>query len=140
MNFFLNSDRRRRVAVSATPGKTKHFQTFYLSSTKRVKIIDCPGLIFPGINIDLSLQVLSGAFPVAQLREPYSTIEFIGQRIALWDRFKLKTPDEDCNPEDYAWSSHDICESYAKKKGYLTKTSRPDIYRAANEILRVALR
>lgn len=38
------------------------------------------------------------------------------------------------------WSPLDICEAWALKRGYLTaKASRPDTYRAANELLRMAL-
>lgn len=38
------------------------------------------------------------------------------------------------------WSPLEICEAWALKRGYLTaKASRPDTYRAANELLRMAL-
>lgn len=45
------------------------------------------------------------------------------------------------HPEnDDQWSAMDICEGWAKKRGYLTaKAARPDTYRAANSILRMAL-
>ena len=35
----------KKVSVSATPGKTKHFQTIHLSP--EVLLCDCPGLVFP---------------------------------------------------------------------------------------------
>jgi len=35
----------KKVSVSATPGKTKHFQTIHLSPD--VILCDCPGLVFP---------------------------------------------------------------------------------------------
>lgn len=38
------------------------------------------------------------------------------------------------------WSPLDICEAWALKRGYFTaKASRPDTFRAANELLRMAL-
>ena len=38
------------------------------------------------------------------------------------------------------WSAMDICEAFALKRGFLTaKAARPDTYRAANSILRMAL-
>lgn len=35
----------KKVSVSATPGKTKHFQTIHLS--ENIVLCDCPGLVFP---------------------------------------------------------------------------------------------
>lgn len=41
---------------------------------------------------------------------------------------------------DDTWSAMDICDGWAKKRGYLTaKAARLDSYRAANSILRMAL-
>jgi large subunit GTPase 1 len=37
--------RAKRVAESATPGKTKHFQTIHINED--VVLCDCPGLVFP---------------------------------------------------------------------------------------------
>ena len=38
------------------------------------------------------------------------------------------------------WSAYDICESWAIKRGFYTaKAARPDVYRAANHLLRMAL-
>lgn len=45
---------RKVVSVSRTPGHTKYFQTYYLTST--VKLCDCPGLVFPS-RVDKQLQV-----------------------------------------------------------------------------------
>ena len=35
----------KKVNVSATPGKTKHFQTLILPDERRVMLCDCPGLV-----------------------------------------------------------------------------------------------
>ena len=42
INALLGS---KKVSVSATPGKTKHFQTLPFSN--KVTLCDCPGLVFP---------------------------------------------------------------------------------------------
>lgn len=47
---------RKVVSVSRTPGHTKYFQTYYLTST--VKLCDCPGLVFPS-QVSRQLQVQS---------------------------------------------------------------------------------
>ncbi|RWS14927.1 guanine nucleotide-binding protein-like 1 [Dinothrombium tinctorium] len=123
---------KKVVSVSRTPGHTKHFQTIFL--TKTVKLCDCPGLVFPSIA-PRPLQVLMGCFPIAQLREPYSVIAFIAERIDLPKILNLKHP-----ANEDKWSAYDICEAWALKRGYLTaKTGRPDVYRAANHMLRMAL-
>lgn len=67
---------KKVVSVSKTPGHTKHFQTIYL--TPEVKLCDCPGLVFPS-KIPKPLQVLMGSFPIAQLREPFTTVKYVGE-------------------------------------------------------------
>ncbi|XP_026315234.1 guanine nucleotide-binding protein-like 1 [Hyposmocoma kahamanoa] len=62
---------RKVVSVSRTPGHTKHFQTIFL--TPQVRLCDCPGLVFPS-KVPRSIQILMGSYPIAQLREPYTTI------------------------------------------------------------------
>jgi ribosome biogenesis GTPase A len=37
----------KKVRVSETPGKTKHFQTLVL--TEDVTLCDCPGLVMPSV-------------------------------------------------------------------------------------------
>lgn len=42
--------------------------------------------------------------------------------------------------DDDTWSAMDICDGWAKKRGYVTaKAARLDSYRAANSLLRMAL-
>lgn len=123
---------KKVVSVSKTPGHTKHFQTIFL--TNQVRLCDCPGLVFPS-KVPKPLQVLMGSFPIAQLREPYSTIRFLAERINLVKMLRIDHPDN-----DDTWSPMDICDGWAKKRGYLTaKAARLDSYRAANSLLRMAL-
>lgn len=70
---------KKVVSVSKTPGHTKHFQTIFL--TENVKLCDCPGLIFPS-KVPKQLQVLMGSYPIAQLREPFTTIKYLGKILA----------------------------------------------------------
>lgn len=67
---------KKVVSVSRTPGHTKHFQTIFL--TPNVRLCDCPGLVFPS-KVPKVNQVLMGSFPIAQLREPFTTIKYIGK-------------------------------------------------------------
>jgi hypothetical protein len=128
------------VSVSRTPGHTKHFQTIFLA--KNVRLCDSPGLVFPSL-IPKSLQVLAGLYPIAQLRDPYTVIRYLAERIPIIDILQIKHPEvetEEDKEKDLKWSPLYITEAWAMKRRYFTaKAARPDTYRAANEILRMAL-
>lgn len=154
---------KKVVSVSRTPGHTKHFQTIFL--TPNVRLCDCPGLVFPS-NYPKQLQVLMGCYPISQLREPYSSIQYLAERVNVVEKLKLKPVDEvrvqkpAMNDRNYTsieikdkesgemkragtsgdWSAFTICESWAVHRGFLTaRSGRPDVYRAANHLLRMAL-
>ncbi|XP_067002632.2 guanine nucleotide-binding protein-like 1 [Anabrus simplex] len=123
---------KKVVSVSKTPGHTKHFQTIFLTSN--VRLCDCPGLVFPS-RVPKPLQILMGSFPIAQVREPFSTVRFLAERLDLPHLLALQHIER----ED-EWTSMDICESWALKRGFRTaRAARLDAYRAANHILRMAL-
>ena len=113
-------------------------QTIFL--TKSVRLCDCPGLVFPSL-VTKPLQVLAGIYPIAQLQEPFRAIRYLAERIPMVDLLKIKHPSEtDHNEKIIEWSPLDICEAWAIKRGYFTaKASRPDVNRASNELLRMAL-
>lgn len=149
---------KKVVSVSRTPGHTKHFQTIFL--TPNIRLCDCPGLVFPSYY-PKQLQVLMGCYPISQLREPYSSIQYLAERVNMVEKLKLKPVDEvrhqkpALNDRNYApakveeikkvgtseeWSAFTICESWAVHRGFLTaRSGRPDVYRAANHLLRMAL-
>nr|CAD7427509.1 unnamed protein product [Timema monikensis] len=123
---------KKVVSVSKTPGHTKHFQTIHLTST--VRLCDCPGLVFPS-KVPKTIQVLMGSFPIAQLRDPYSAIRYLAERCDLPKLLKLKHPEN-----DEEWSAIDVCDGWALKRGFYTaRAARLDTYRAANQLLRMAL-
>ncbi|KAG0236074.1 Guanine nucleotide-binding-like protein 1 [Actinomortierella wolfii] len=126
---------RTVVSTSRTPGHTKHFQTIHL--TDNLRLCDSPGLVFPSL-IPKSLQILSGMFPVAQVQEPYSVVGYLAERVHLPRLLRLDPPPYyDRGP--FRWSAFAICESYALQRGFLiAKAGQPDVYRAANAILRLA--
>lgn len=97
---------RKLVSVSSTPGHTKHLQTHYFESIERLElsvnhfnkvlVCDCPGVVFPRLNVPLSLQILFGSFPIAQTREPFSAIRFIAENCdpPIHEIYKLKPVEE----------------------------------------------
>lgn len=137
--------RKKVVSTSRTPGHTKHLQTIYLSES--VRLCDCPGLVFPG-NAPRELQILSGMYPIAQVREPYAAIKYLAERVPLIDILKLHVEiprlEEEHEEPGYisskGWTAWKICEAWAIKRGFRTaKAARLDVFRAANNILRLAL-
>ncbi len=64
INRFLTS---KKLQVSATPGKTKHFQTHIIGGS--CVFIDGPGLVIPNLNMDRASMVLGGILPIDTLSE-----------------------------------------------------------------------
>src|SRR6202008_3185687 len=69
----------KKVSVSSTPGKTKHFQTIHLSPT--LVLCDCPGLVFPQFATTKADLVCDGVLPIDQMREHTGPITLVVQRI-----------------------------------------------------------
>ncbi|ORX56147.1 P-loop containing nucleoside triphosphate hydrolase protein [Hesseltinella vesiculosa] len=132
----INSIMQRTVvSTSQTPGHTKHFQTIYLCDN--VRLCDSPGLVFPSL-LPRSLQILTGMYPIAQVQEPYSTVQYLCQRLPLEDILSLSPPYLD-EYDKFKWSAWLVCEAYAEQRGFhVAKAAGPDAYRAANAILRLA--
>ena len=130
---------RRVVSVSKTPGHTKHFQDIFV--TRSVRLRDCPGLVFPSL-VPKALQVVMGSYPISQLREMFSVVQYVAQRVNLPLVLKLTHPDalREADREDLKWSAFSVAEAWAMKRGYVTaRSNRPDLNRAANHILRMCL-
>ncbi|KAI9274751.1 hypothetical protein BDA99DRAFT_498487 [Phascolomyces articulosus] len=130
----INSIMQRTVvSASRTPGHTKHFQTIHLC--ENVRLCDSPGLVFPTL-LPRALQILSGMYPIAQVQEPYSVVQYLAERVPVEKVLSLTPPDLD-NALSFKWSAWAICEAYAIQRGFFTaQAARPDVYRAANTILR----
>eukprot|EP00461_Guttulinopsis_vulgaris_P002902 UN02903 len=82
---------RAAVSVSNAPGHTKHLQTLCaVPNCQNVRLCDCPGLVFPAVDISRSLQTLLGIFPYPKLAEPYSCVQFLAERLPLINIYQLK--------------------------------------------------
>ncbi|KAG4302748.1 hypothetical protein PCK1_001103 [Pneumocystis canis] len=69
----------KKVSVSATPGRTKHFQTIHI--TDKLVLCDCPGLVFPNFSTTRTELVCNGVLPIDQLQDYISPIALILRRI-----------------------------------------------------------
>ncbi|KIO16545.1 hypothetical protein M407DRAFT_33809, partial [Tulasnella calospora MUT 4182] len=69
----------KKVSVSSTPGKTKHFQTIHLSSS--IMLCDCPGLVFPQFATTKAELICDGVLPIDQMREYSAPVALVVKRI-----------------------------------------------------------
>eukprot|EP00494_Astrolonche_serrata_P004827 UN04841 len=72
---------QKKVAVAATPGKTKHFQTIILND--KVTLCDCPGLVFPSFMSSKAELVLNGILPVDNLRNYLQPTTLLALRVPI---------------------------------------------------------
>lgn len=129
----------KKVSVSATPGKTKHFQTIHLSES--VILCDCPGLVFPNFATTKAELVCNGILPIDQLREFTGPVGLVSQRIpqavleaAYGIRIHTRPLEEGGSGIPTA---EELLVAYAVARGF-TKTGQgqPDESRAARYILK----
>ena len=124
---------RKVASVSRTAGHTKHLQHIPLDYPKGVYLIDCPGLIFPKEQPRFLGEVM-GLYPIAQIREPFSSIRVVYEYLQLDRLYNLKKPD--WYEKSDSWSPEMLCEALAEKKGYmLSRSGAPDIQRAGLEVI-----
>lgn len=129
----------KKVSVSSTPGKTKHFQTIHLSPD--VILCDCPGLVFPNFATTKADLVCNGILPIDQLREFLGPVGLVTQRIpqpfleAIYGiRIRTRAIEEGGTGIPTA---SELLRSYARARGFQTQgLGQPDESRAARYILK----
>ena len=129
----------KKVSVSATPGKTKHFQTIHLSP--RVILCDCPGLVFPNFATTKAELVCNGVLPIDQLREYTGPATLVAQRIpqsfieAVYGIKVFTRPLEEGGTG--MPTGEEILRAYAIARGFSTQgLGQPHESRAARYILK----
>ncbi|KAI0307671.1 P-loop containing nucleoside triphosphate hydrolase protein [Multifurca ochricompacta] len=129
----------KKVSVSSTPGKTKHFQTINLSD--KILLCDCPGLVFPQFATTKADLVCDGVLPIDQLREHTGPVSLVVRRIskAVLEgtyglNIRLLGPEED---SDELIRAEDLLVAYAVARGFTRSgQGNPDEARAARYILK----
>lgn len=105
----------KKVSVSATPGKTKHFQTLYLD--EELLLCDCPGLVMPSFVFTKAEMVLNGILPIDQMRDhipPTNLITSLIPRHIFEDKYgiMLPQPSEDEDPDSWP-TAEELLSAYA---------------------------
>lgn len=70
---------QKKVSVSATPGKTKHFQTLYLDTD--LLLCDCPGLVMPSFVFTKAEMITNGILPIDQMRDHVPAVNLVARMI-----------------------------------------------------------
>lgn len=129
----------KKVSVSATPGKTKHFQTLHL--TPDIILCDCPGLVFPNFATTKAELVCNGVLPIDQLREYSGPATLIAQRIpqpfleAVYGMKILTRPLEEGGTG--LPTGEEVMRAFARARGFMTQgLGQPDESRAARSVLK----
>eukprot|EP00808_Paulinella_micropora_P014118 g6449.t1 len=121
----------KKVSISATPGKTKHFQTHVLG--QRIMLCDCPGLVFPTFSSSRPELVCSGVLPIDTIRDPLPSVQLVCERIApaqFFEQYSLRFA-EDSKLDPYL-----LLRSHAAMRGYFKFGGEPDVSRSARTLLK----
>ena len=129
----------KKVSVSSTPGKTKHFQTIHLSDS--VVLCDCPGLVFPNFATTKADLVCNGILPIDSLRESMGPVGLVTQRIPqsfLEAVYGIKI---NVRPSEEGGTgvptASELLRAYARARGFATTgQGQPDESRAARYVLK----
>ena len=130
----------KKVSVSATPGKTKHFQTIHLSD--RVILCDCPGLVFPNFATTKAELVCNGVLPIDQLREFTGPAGLVAHRVPqpfLENVYGMKIMTRPIEEGGTGTpTASEMLRAYARARGFAGtgRHGQPDESRAARYILK----
>eukprot|EP01124_Arcella_intermedia_P010270 TRINITY_DN1679_c0_g1_i1.p1 TRINITY_DN1679_c0_g1~~TRINITY_DN1679_c0_g1_i1.p1 ORF type:complete len:637 (+),score=215.20 TRINITY_DN1679_c0_g1_i1:52-1962(+) len=128
----------KKVSVSKTPGKTKHFQTLHIPDLP-ITLCDCPGLVFPSLMSTRAEMICNGLIRIAELREVASPISYICKAIPreVLERFyglMLPHPKDHEDPHR-APTAVELLDAYGYVRGLMTRHGTPDQSRCGKLIL-----
>ncbi|XP_049515819.1 large subunit GTPase 1 homolog [Dermacentor silvarum] len=83
--------RCKKVSVSTTPGKTKHFQTLNLDD--ELCLCDCPGLVFPNFVSNKAEMIVHGILPIDQMTDHVPPVNLISFILLCCCLCQLSTPE-----------------------------------------------
>ncbi|TCD62198.1 GTPase required for pre-60S ribosomal subunit nuclear export and maturation [Steccherinum ochraceum] len=120
--------------VAPVPGETKVWQ--YITLTKRIYLIDCPGIVPASAKDSQTSTVLKGVVRVEALPTPSEHIDALMQRVKpiyLSRTYGVPLPNADDQSQSWPWE--DFLDKLARMKGRLLKGGEPDLDGVAKIIL-----
>lgn len=135
INSILGS---KKVSVSATPGKTKHFQTFVID--EKLTLCDCPGLTMPSYALNAAEMLINGILPANQMKDHFEAGALIAVRVprkVFEVTYSIILPKQvDFEKDDGYTNGMDLLTTIAFAKGYMSNSGVPDYSRAARLIMK----
>ncbi|KAH9973341.1 NGP1NT-domain-containing protein [Lactifluus volemus] len=116
--------------VAPVPGETKVWQ--YITLTRRIYLIDCPGIVPTSAHDSQTATVLKGVLRVEALPMPSEHVPELLLRVKplyLSRTYGLTIPDSG------SWTADELLDVLARAKGRLLKRGEPDIEGAAKIVL-----
>ncbi|KAG5638022.1 GTPase required for pre-60S ribosomal subunit nuclear export and maturation [Sphagnurus paluster] len=131
----INTLKSNKVCtVAPVPGETKVWQ--YITLTRRIYLIDCPGIVPASAHDSHTSTVLKGVVRVEALPTPSEHIPALMERVKpiyLARTYGVTLP----NPDDTSknWEPEVFLDELARMKGRLLKGGEPDLESVAKIIL-----
>mmetsp|Transcript_6840 Transcript_6840/g.18505 ORF Transcript_6840/g.18505 Transcript_6840/m.18505 type:complete len:705 (-) Transcript_6840:108-2222(-) len=130
----------KKVSVSATPGKTKHFQTLSCTDEPDLLICDCPGLVFPNLAGSRAQMYCDGVLPVDQMRDHHPAVEELCARVPRDELERtygitLATRDDEEDPIPIS-PARELLVAHGIVHSFLNKGGQPDESRSARLVLK----
>jgi len=130
--------RCKKVPVSATPGRTKHFQT--LNVDESLVLCDCPGLVMPSFVSTKAEMILNGVLSVDQMRDYVPPAALLCQHISrdvLESTYGIMLPKPgEGEDQDRPPTAHELLGTYGLMRGFMSHKGIPDFHRASRCILK----
>ncbi|KAF9225269.1 NGP1NT-domain-containing protein [Gyrodon lividus] len=120
--------------VAPVPGETKVWQ--YITLTRRIYLIDCPGIVPTSAHDSQTSTVLKGVLRVEALPVPSEHIPALMARVKplyLSRTYGVPLPDPD--DSSHGWDAEQFLNALARMKGRLLKGGEPDVDGVAKIIL-----
>ncbi|XP_063410165.1 large subunit GTPase 1 homolog [Mytilus trossulus] len=128
----------KKVPVSATPGRTKHFQTLFVE--KDLMLCDCPGLVFPSFVSTKAELVVNGILPIDQMRDhipPVSLVCHYIPRNIMEEMYGINLPlPGEADDPDRDPTAYELLNTYGTMRGFMTSNGLPDCPRTSRYILK----
>ena len=133
-----------KTSVSATPGKTKHFQTLLVPGVADLMLCDCPGLVFPSVAGSKAQMICDGVLPIDQMTDYVEPIRLLVSRLDPEVFFhtygvRLRSESERVDADDASAPepARELLIAFALSRGFMTHTKGgPDESRSARIILK----
>ncbi|CAL8079440.1 unnamed protein product [Calicophoron daubneyi] len=135
---------QKKTSVSATPGRTKHFQTLCIRPD--LVLCDCPGLVMPSFVHSRADLVVAGVLSIDEMHDCLSPIGVICQQIpksALEIKYGInlsrpRDPDQltPNSSEEAVPLPRELLGPHARMHGFMTAKGNPHYDKSARLILK----